>query len=173
MNRQSAIKIAFWLILFLAMAGGLVYLRLDIIDKVNSAENIRKEMNSYSRIAEESNLLRSDIDKIKPYLFELNNAVQTKDQLINFNKDIKIIANQNQVSVVSNFSDEKESVKSGLKEISVAINANGGLENLINFLKALENSNYSVKLNTLDFSQLDKEYKATFNGVIFYAEENQ
>ena len=170
MNRQSAIKIAFWLILFLAMAGGLVYLRLDIIDKVNSAENIRKEMNSYSRVAEELNLLRSDIDKIKPYLFELNNAVQTKDQLVNFNKDIKIIANQNQVSVVSNFSDEKESVKSGLKEIGVSVNANGGLENLINFLKALEKSNYSVKLNTLDFSQSDKEYKAVFNGEVFYSE---
>jgi len=170
MNRQSAIKIAFWSILFLAMAGGLVYLRLDIIDKVNSAENIKKEMNSYSRIAEESNLLRSDIDKIKPYLFELNNAVQTKDQLVNFNKDIKIIANQNQVSVVSNFSDEKESVKSGLKEIGVSVNANGGLENLINFLKALEKSNYSVKLNTLDFSQSDKEYKAVFNGEVFYSE---
>ena len=170
MNRQSAIKIAFWSILFLAMAGGLVYLRLDIIDKVNSAENIRKEMNSYSRVAEELNLLRSDIDKIKPYLFELNNAVQTKDQLVNFNKDIKIIANQNQVSVVSNFSDEKESVKSGLKEIGVSVNANGGLENLINFLKALEKSNYSVKLNTLDFSQSDKEYKAVFNGEVFYSE---
>ncbi|MEK7481869.1 MAG: hypothetical protein AAB607_00695 [Patescibacteria group bacterium] len=173
MNHQPAIKIVFWLILFLAMAGGLIYLRFDILDKINSAENIKKDINSYSQIYEGSNLLRSDINKIKPYLLELNNFVQTKDQLVNFNKDIKIIANQNQVSVVSNFSDEKESAQSGLKEIGVAINANGNLENLINFLKTIEKSNYSVKLNTLDFSQTDKEYKATLNGIMFYAEANQ
>lgn len=170
MNNHSAIKIIVWLILFLAMAGGLVYLRIDILDKVNLIENTRKDMNSYSRVSEGLNLLRSDIDKIQPYLSGLNNFIQTKDQLINFNKDVKIIANQNQVNAVSNFSDEKKSNQPGLQEIGVAININGGLENLINFLEALEKSDYSVKLNTLDFSQLDKEYKANFNGRVFYAE---
>lgn len=173
MSNQPAMKIAFWSILFLAMIGGSVYLRFDILNKSNLAEKIKKDTNSYYQAIEGLNFLRSDIDKIKPHLVGLNNFVQAKDQLIHFNKDLKIIANQNNVSVFFNFSEEKASTQSGLKEIGIIININGSLENLINFLNALEKSSYSVKLNTLDFIQSDKEYKATFNGAIFYAEESK
>lgn len=173
MNNQQAMKIALWSILFLAMIGGSVYLRFDILNKSSLAEKIKKDTNSYYRAAEGLDFLRSDINKIKPHFVGLDNFIQTKDQLIHFNKDLKIIANQNNVSVFSNFSEEKTPAQSGLKEIGVVININGSFENLINFLSTLEKSSYSVKLNTLDFTQSDKEYKATLNGAIFYAEENQ
>ena len=47
-----------------------------------------------------------------------------------------------------------------------------GIENILpsrdDFLKTVENSRYSIKLNALDLSRRDNDYRGLLNGKVFY-----
>lgn len=145
-----------------------VFLSFDIAGKTDRIKNLRKEIASYYRANENLAVLRSDLESVQPYLPGIDTFLLNKDQLIGFPRDLKSLASQFQIDAVSNFSETGKEEAGDIRWIGVKVSADGEMNNLIEFLKALENSRYSVGFNNLDFSKAAKGFKATLNGKIFY-----
>ena len=112
--------------------------------------------------------MRGEINKVQPYVFGIENLLPTKDQLINFSKELDIAAGQNKISITSSFSGEDAKPSGDLKSLGLTASAEGELNSLIAFLNSVENSQYVVKLENVDISERDKKFKMLFNGKIFY-----
>lgn len=168
MKKNLFLIIGVGLGLVLILAATFVFLSFDIIKKTEQVKNLREKISSYYRANENLAVLRSDLENVQPYLPGIDAFLLNRDQLISFPRDIKSLASQFQIDVVSNFSEAGQGEAGDIRWIGVRVSAEGEMNNLTGFLKALENSRYSVGFNSLDFSKSAKGFKATLNGKIFY-----
>lgn len=152
----------------LILGAGLYFLRQDIKDNVEKARNARQELLSRSTIGEKISLLKNQAEQAKLYSADLENILISRDQLANFSRDINALAKQNQIDLTSGFSGETGAGIDNLGSVGLTMTAAGSLENIVNFLKAFNESRYSVKLNFLDFVSQNGKFKALFNGQIFF-----
>ncbi len=167
MKKNLFLTIGFGLGLVLILAAVFIFLSFDIIKKTAQVKNLRGKISSYYGANESLATLRSDMENVRPYLPGIDAFLLTKDQLIGFPRDFKSLAGQFQIDAVSNFLETGE--QSGdMRWIGVRVSANGEIDGLIGFLKALENSRYSVGFDNLDLSKAVKGFKAALSGKIFY-----
>ncbi len=167
MKKNLFLTISFGLGLILIPAAAFVFLSFDIIKKTDQIKNLRGRISSYYGANENLAALRSDLENVRPYLPGIDAFLLTKDQLIGFPRDFKSLAGQFQIDAVSNFLETGE--QSGdMRWIGVKVSANGEIDGLIGFLKALENSRYSIGFDNLDLSRAAEGFKAALNGKIFY-----
>ncbi len=168
MKKQLILTAGLGALIILILGAVLIILRADILKKSGQINEIKKELGFRSTIIKSLSTMRGDINLIKPYVFGLDNILPTKDQLINFSKDLNMMAAQNKINLASNFSGENVESSKGLKWIGLTATAEGNSNDLINFLKAIESSRYSVKLDNVDFSEKDGKFKMFLNGKVFY-----
>ncbi len=152
----------------LILAGGLVFVGIDISKKSEQIKEVRNEISLRSKIINSLSTMRGEINKVQPYVFGIENLLPTKDQLINFSKELDIAAGQNKISLTSSFSGEDAKSSGDLKSLGLTASAEGELNGLIAFLRSVENSQYVVKLENVDISERDKKFKMLFNGKVFY-----
>ena len=79
-----------------------------------------------------------------------------------------MMAVQNKINLASNFSGENVKSSGELKWIGLTATAEGNFNDLINFLKAIESSRYSVKLDNVDFGEKDGKFKMLLNGKVLF-----
>ncbi|MEK7657766.1 MAG: hypothetical protein AAB366_01075 [Patescibacteria group bacterium] len=168
MKKKLFLIIGVGLGLVLILTATFVFLSFDITKKTEQIKNLRKKIVSYYRANENLAILRSDLESVQSYLPGIDAFLLNRDQLISFPRDIKSLASQFQVDAVSNFLEAGKGETGDIRWIGVKVIAEGEMSNLTEFLKALENSRYSVGFNSLDFSKAAKGFKATLNGKIFY-----
>ncbi len=168
MKKQLILTAGLGALIILILGAVLILLRTDILKKADRINEIKKELGFRSTIIKSLSTMRNDINLIQPYVFGLDNVLPTKDQLINFSKDLNMMAAQNKINLASNFSGENVESSKGLKWIGLTATAEGNFSDLINFLKAIENSRYSVKLDNIDTNEKDGKYKMFLNGKVFY-----
>ncbi|MEK7193899.1 MAG: hypothetical protein AAB651_00910 [Patescibacteria group bacterium] len=152
----------------LILGAGLYFLGMDIKGNVKRVRNARQELLFRSKIGEKISVLKNQAEQAKLYSADLENILISRDQLANFSRDVNAIAKQNQIDLTSSFSGETPASADGLGSIGLTMTAAGSLENIINFLKAFNESRYSIKLNFLDFVSQGEKFKALFNGQIFF-----
>lgn len=152
----------------LLLGTALFLLNSEIQNKTKQITEAKKELNFRSQISESISLLRNESEQAEPYSDDLENMLITKDKLVNFSSDIKTIGKQNQVNLSFSFGAETPKTKDEPGKIGLIITADGALDNLIKFLKDLENSEYSVKLNKLDLTKQGAQFKGILNGEISY-----
>lgn len=168
MKKQLILTAGLGALIILILGVGLIIIRADILKKTEQINEIKKELDFRSTIIKSLSTMRGDINLIQPYIFGLDNVLPTKDQLINFSKDLNMMAAQNKINLASNFSGENIESSKGLKRIGLTATAEGNFNDLVNFLKAVENSRYSVKLDNIDINEKDGKYKMLLNGKVFY-----
>jgi len=168
MKKQLVLTVGLGVLIILILAALLIILRADILKKIIQISEIKKELDFRSTIIKSLSTMRSDINLVQPYIFGIENILPTKDQLINFSKDLNMMAVQNKINLASNFSGENVKSSGELKWIGLTATAEGNFNDLINFLKAIESSRYSVKMDNIDFSEKDGKFKMLFNGKVFY-----
>ena len=114
--------------------------------------------------------LKADLNSTQPYLNTLDKILSNRDQLIKFSGDVNALASKNEISIISSFSSESRNSDS-LASIGLNMTAEGLHDNFVNYLKALENSRYSVKFNVVDFYNNAGKVKSQMTGKVFYYEE--
>lgn len=168
MRKQLILTAGLGILMILLLGGGLVFIGIDISKKSEQIKEIRNEISLRSKIINSLSTIRGEINKVQPYILGIENLLPTKDQLINFSKELDTAAAQNKVSLASNFSGEDARSSGDLKSLGLTASTEGDFSNLISFLKSVENSRYAVKLENIDLSERDKKFKMLFNGKIFY-----
>lgn len=168
MKRQLTILIGIGATMILILAVALFLIGLDINKRVRQINELRNNINSRFLTTENLSVLRFDMAKFQPYISLLDLFSPNKDQLINLSREFNTIAFQNKVNLSSSFTGESPVSKTDLNWIGLNMNINGNFNDIINFMKAVENSRYSIKFNSLDISQKDNQFKSQLNGKVFY-----
>ena len=146
----------------------LIYVGFDISQRTERIKESRLILNYSSRTGEKLAFLRLDLTAFEPYAGGLENALPDKEQLINLPRDLKTMAFQNSINITSNFSGEEFKSSSNFNWLGLTVGADGKFDNLINFLKLLDNSRYSVRFENIDLSSNSGGFKGSFVGKVFY-----
>ena len=168
MKRQLTILIGIGSAIILILAVALFLVGLDINKKIAQINELRININSRFLTTENLSVSRFDMAKFQPYISSLDLFSPNKDQLINLSREFNTIAFQNKVNFSSSFTGESPVSKTDLNWIGLNMNIGGNFNDIINFMKAVENSRYSIKLNSLDIRQKDNQFKSQLNGKVFY-----
>jgi Tfp pilus assembly protein PilO len=145
----------------------LFFLNFDIKNRANRIKTLRQELNTYLQSIANLASLRQDFSKAQSYFASLDMILPTRDRLVNFPKDINLIARQNKIDLSLNFGQETLKTANEPGKTGFTISAQGTLDNLLNFLKNLENSLYLTNLTMLDFTREGDKFKALITGQVF------
>lgn len=145
----------------------LLVLGSDITKRVNQIKQLRGELNSRLRLTESLVLLRKDSEQAQIYTPALENILVNRDQLVILPRDLSNLGKENNIGLSASLGQERPQAADGLRSVDVSMNAQGDFDDLINFLKALENSRYSIKLTRLDFTRQEAIFKALLDGQVF------
>lgn len=167
MAKQLIVIISFAAAVALFSLAGLIYLSFDISGNVENIEGLRSDLAFNSRITQSLSLLKADLNSVQPYRNTLDRILFNRDQLIKFGNDANALAAQNAISIISEFSSESRN-DGGLASIDLNMTTEGSYGNFIDYLKALENSRYSVKFNVVDFYNNADRIKSQMTGKVFY-----
>lgn len=156
-------------VLIAVFSGVAIFLRQDI--KNRSAEYVaaKNEINSHSEAIKSLAGLKTDAEEAKKYEQQIAAYLISKDQLINFSKDINQMAQQNKIGVNVSFREEIPPTESEPRRTSLSMSSEGESTffNFAKFLGFLENSKYSIKFLGLDASQEGAALKFNINSQVF------
>ena len=134
----------------------------EYIDKQSQITNNSESIKSFVS-------LQADSEKSKQYGPIVDNYFISRDQLINFPKDINAMAHQSSLDFTVNFGAETTLTKTDPRKTAIYLTSQvpANFTNFIGFLKYLENSYYIVNLNNLDASQEGNQFKVNLTGQVF------
>lgn len=139
----------------------------DITKRTDQIKQLRGDLLFRMRLTESLALLRKDSQQAQNYVFEVENILPSRDQLVSFPRDLSVIARQNNIELNSSLGKEISEGLGELRQTDFTMTGLGPLDDFINFLKSLETARYFVNLNSLDFTRQDNDFKALLTGQVF------
>ncbi len=156
------------LAVIIVFGGAVLFLKSDIENRAKKIKNLKDTIVFNLNSAETMVVLQEGLDESKRYLPELQKYLIKKDQLLNLPKDISQSGRQNNLTSGLTFGEEisingKEVRKTNF---SLSLEGKAGMNDLINFLQTLENSNYFIKLSNIDYNQDGQSLRAFMSGQV-------
>lgn len=178
-NKEAFIKqITIRLVIFVAIVViGIIFLVVlgrGIKNKVLGIQDLRRQIEELNLAGEAFSTLAKQHQLIGPYTDDLNNALPTKDKLIEFSKEVFNLASS--LNIDLNFLFKGEESINDLSAIGFSITFNRvELSGLVSFLQAFKKSHYFVDINSFDISKISgtKNFSATINGLVFIKREKE
>lgn len=145
-----------------------VFIGSDMRNRAAKITSLRDGIDFWTQSTESLALLREDRARAQNYSAELQNRLPSRDELLNFSRDLNIIANQNKVGFNSSLGNEERGANDKLGRVSFNLTAEGALDNILNLAKGIKNSRYFV--NTTNFDLVAKPgdgFRLSMNGQVF------
>lgn len=156
-----------YLILALVLVGVTWWLGFDISRRVSSIQQNKKDLTFRSSASEALLFLKSAGEQAAVDRLFLENLLPTQDKLIDFPKDLDGLARINRVDMDFNFGEEAPGGEATPGHIAFNIIVKGELNNILNFLRAMEGSRYLMEFNAYNLTVEGKNYQAMINGKVF------
>lgn len=169
-KKRLAILLIISLAVIAVLTTAIIFMGLDIKSRAQEVSRLRADFNFRARAIESIAELRSDYEKSKPYAGEIKNILPTQDQLVNFSRDMNLIANQNKINLSLSLKGggQLKTETPALQKNDFSATAQGTLNSLINFLRAVKTSRYFIQMNSLDISkQGENTFSILINGQVF------
>jgi len=147
-----------------------ILLRLNIEKENSLIMKIKNDKNKIAQSSENLALLIKDETEARPYLDKVKNLVPQKGDLVNLKRDMNDLARQNNTSLSFNFGSESAGeLNTGLGAVNFNAQADGTIDNLLGFIRELEDKYFALKINSLDINRLSGPLmRIVFNGQMFY-----
>lgn len=147
-----------------------ILLRLNILHQVEIINDIKSKRAFVSESAENLSSLIKDWAIVKNYSQRVSLLVPSKDDLVTLSKDMNAIARQDNVSLSFSFGAESNPTGAGtFGSIAFSATADGSMDQILSFLKDVENKYYALKVNILELNHPSAELvRVSLNGQIFY-----
>jgi len=166
-KKRLLITIGIPLAICLILALALFFIGSNITNQTAQIEKLKGDLFNRQQLAQSLANLKQGTEQVQPYIAELENILPSQDQLLGFSRDIGIIAKQNKLNLNTTLGQQISQNGDGLRQTDFTSTAQGTFDNFINFLKSLENGRYFIKLNTLDLTGQDGDFKMLMNGQVF------
>lgn len=146
-----------------------ILIKLNIIHQQEILTTLRSQKVLLSQSAENLGLLKKDWEIAGQYNDKISSLVPTKDSLVLLQKDFQQLALDSGVTLNFTFGTEKNSTTDDLGYIGFSATADGSKENVVNFLKKIEEKFYSLKIDIIDISiQSNNLIRVLMKGQIFF-----
>ncbi len=155
------------MILALVLAAVTAWLGFDSSRRVAAIENNKRELTFRSSASEALRVLKIGSEAVASERLFLDNILPPPDKIIDFPKDIQGLARINKVDPSFNFGEEVAGSETAPGQIAFSIIVKGGFNNLVNFIKALEQSRYLIRFDVYNLTVEDQNYQAMINGKVF------
>ena len=168
--RNLAIEIAVALIIIVALVGGMVFFRFRISDAVAKISAVREELSNRSQSLQSFSVIKSQYeDKGRNYLNVLHNVVPAKDQLIDLRQEFQSLATRENIGFGFSFSAGDEAAGgSELDSLNFNLNVKGTIDELLAFMRDLQNFRYLITLDELAMTRQGSEIQMIIKGQIYY-----
>lgn len=158
------ISIAFSGILALAVL--LVLAGFDINRRANDAARKRAEIFSRNQSVTALAQLKSDSNEAQRYSEAIANILIKQDRLFDFSKELESLARNNRIGLGFSFGSEQPPSGDQPGTAGFSFTAQGKQEDLINFLQAIERTQFLVSVSSIDLTRGGDGLNATVNGGI-------
>ncbi|MFA5098828.1 MAG: type 4a pilus biogenesis protein PilO [Candidatus Paceibacterota bacterium] len=149
------------------LIGATIFIGFDIGDRATNANEKRLTFISRLAIADSLASLKKDSEQIKSYYTVIENILPKRDRLVLFPRDINTIGAQNNLDINITLGQGAVGGEGGYWDTKFKINGKGTIENFINFIKKLENGQYLIGLESIDFTREGDNFKALLSGDVF------
>ena len=159
----------FWVTLgVVALLGLLTFLLgADMSRLANKIQQAREEHAGRVAAVSAFATLQSDAIRARPYSNALENILPTKDNLIEFPKEMKELGRRNGIDVAITFGAEAQSSGKSPGSIRFAMTADGSYDGIVAWMSAVEHSRYIVGWNSVDVVEQKGRYHASIDGRVF------
>ncbi len=151
----------------LVLAGILSFAGSDITKRTDQIKQLRRDLLFRMQLTESLASLRKDSQQAKNYVFEIENILPNRDQLVSFPRDLSTIARQNKIELNSSLGKESSGGIGKLRQTDFTMTGQGPFDDFVNFLKSLETARYFINLSSLDFTRQDNDFRALLTGRVF------
>ncbi len=111
--------------------------------------------------------LRADAFRAGAYRSTLENMLPTKDNLIQFPREMIALGKQANVEVAATFGSETPSTEKNPGTIRFAMTVDGAYDAIDAFLGSVERSRYIVAWDTIDIVEQKGRFRAIIDGRVF------
>ena len=137
-----------------------------------SSEKVRAskiEINNRSNAIQRLAFLKGQFSKTaSPYLNVLYSVIPPKDELINFSKELQVIAASENLTFSFSFLGENASTGEDLGSVSFSVNVTGqSIDEIFDFIEKLERFRFLIKLENFSINS-DSGFRATIGGRVFF-----
>ena len=139
----------------------------DITSRVVAIQKLKQEVAFRTQAIESLVVLKEESQKAERNSDLLKNILPTSDALINFRREINLLAAQNKIDLGFTFGVDSPATDVQPGFINFQMTPSGQLQNFINFLKNIEQGAYFVELNSLDINRTGKTFAGAITGRIF------
>ncbi len=147
----------------------IVLLNGDINKRVVAIQTAKDETVLRAQTIELLTGANSDLKKADALLANLQNLLPNKDQLINFPRELETTAKQYAVDVGFSFGPESVAKDNLPGSISFTMTAAGDFDNIVDFLKSVEQHKYLISLDSIDVHRSGKDnvFSLLTSGLIY------
>ena len=145
----------------------IVFIGFDIESKAKQANEQRLVFLSRLAVADSLTSLKKDSEQIKNYYAVLENAIPQRDRLVLFPRDINAIGKQNNLDINIILGEGSGVEATQLWLTNFKITGKGNIENLMNFIKALDSGQYLIGFKSLDFTRENDNFRTLLEGQVF------
>lgn len=159
--------ISFSVIAFLIF--GIIFFGFNISRFAEKLTKGRQDLAQRSASLQSLASLRTDYtDTAEAYLNVLHNVVPLKDELIDVSKDFQAIAAAGNLEYGFTFIGETPATADTLGFVKFNLALGGPLNELLNFVKSLENFRYLVNFENIAVSKNLETTRMAINGSVFF-----
>lgn len=160
-----AIGIGFFIVVLLAT--GTLFFGYRITASADEVKRLREESAFQSEAIQSLLTLKEEAQKAVGYRASLEGMLPLADRLISLPKDIKSLGTARNVAVTFIFGEETPSTETTPGFINFQMTAKGLRDNVVGFLKALEDSSYIVDISSIDFAKEGQLFGLNAVGRVF------
>lgn len=145
----------------LTLLAVLAFVALDAKTIAGEALNSRTELNTKISKLEKLAQLREEAKLAEPRFAILENVLPNRDDLFTFKKEIEAIGKSHGLDVDFSFGSEGE------ESINYGMSAIGDYDEIIDYIKTIENSIVFMNISSVDVIITEGGYRAAINGSVF------
>jgi len=169
-SKKLLIELAITFIIIFALGAGVWFFASNIRVYSEKIVSLRKEITRKSKAIDTLAKLRDEYNKrAKNALGILYSQIPLKDQLINLPREYRFLANQAGLGNYGfAFGDEVGPGENTLASVKFNINVSGNINQLLNFIKLLNQFRYLNTVDSISFTSQGDSVSMTVNGRVFF-----
>lgn len=150
------------------MGSLLLILGIDVSSQTQKIRMQRETLVNRTQAVSTLANLQSDFNESQKYLSILENILPTRDQLIDFPRELEIAARNQNLGFGFSFGNEKSPSNSEPGATSFSVTLQGTQTQIFNFVRFLEQSRFLIRFLTLDMNRAGEVFNTTVRGEVFF-----
>ena len=168
-RKKLSLNIGLALILTAILAIFIIFIGYDINKRIFKIEAFREELKFRTNALNSLASLRQESEKAKPYFNMLQTILPTKDEIVNFLKELNDLAKINKIELGFSFGNEILGTPSEPGATNFNLTVSGNYNNIFNFLRSAEKSRYVIGWESVDLTRdpQSQRFSALISGKVF------